>query len=129
MDLKDDGRIEQYGFAAVPETSIPIYSANLAFLSGDAQLSGVAPDFLEHALVVYIDARPHIRSARLAERSPDIIKGKPDEAAMRLAGDKEGIFKQAHVYLRTRNVANERPLYEDTIRIILQNISRTKLTT
>ena len=126
MDMKSDGRVERYGFAAVPEGTIPVYSANLAILSPDANLKSDTQDFLGHALVFYIDAKAHIRLDRLMTRSSDIIMGKPDEAAMRLAGDKEGVISQSHIILRTRNVESERELYSDTVRVLMRSINEIK---
>ncbi|MBV9159517.1 MAG: hypothetical protein JO019_02885 [Candidatus Kaiserbacteria bacterium] len=125
MDLNAGGRIEHYGFVAAPAGAIPVYSANLAILSAEAHLEAPA-SFLENTLIVYIDARPHILYDRLAQRSPDILKNKPEEAAMRLAGDKEGVREKAHVVLRTRNVERERGLYADTMTILLSEIDKIK---
>lgn len=126
MDLKEDGRIEQYGFEPVPEGVIPIYSANLAFLSENSGLEGMDPDFRNKSLIVYVNALSHIRYDRLVERSPDIMTAKPEEAEMRLAGDKERVANQAHLTLRTRNRPKERELMSDAMRDIMQAVVETR---
>ena len=128
MDLEAAGRIEHYGFGPVPENAIPIYSANNAFLAPDAHLSGVAPDFNEHALVMCVYAFPHIRAERLTKRSPDIMTKKPEEAAMRLAPMPEYVSERSHITMRTRDVEKERPLSAEAMLVMLRTIAKIKKT-
>lgn len=107
MDLEGN-RVERYAFEAVPEGKVALYSANEAFLESDSNLEGIGEDFFEHALIVYIYALPHIREKRLLERSPDIMRDKPEEAARRLRPSKENLYEKAHIILRTRSYESER---------------------
>lgn len=126
MDLKAAGRVERYGFEAVPQNTIPIYSANNAFLSPDANLIGVSLDFNDHALVMCVYARPHIRVDRLMARSPDVMAAKPEEAAMRLAPMEPYVLERSHITLRTRDVEKERSLAPEVMSNLLTTIVEIK---
>jgi hypothetical protein len=77
----EPGRAGRYGFAPVPPTALPIYSANNAILD-----PGVTPaDLCAHALLVAVVAPAAVRADRLRLRSPDLWRDRPAEAAARLA--------------------------------------------
>lgn len=119
----ENGRIERYGFGPAPENALLILSANNAFLSSDAHLSGVPADFFERALVFFVYAAPWIRSERIGRRSPDM---KPAEVEIRLADMPEYVGERAHITLRTRGLEKERKLSADTMRLMLRKITEIK---
>lgn len=132
MDQKEQGgRVEWYGFEKPPKGSIPIYSANLDFFSEESELSGIPADFFKRTLILYVYALPHIREDRLKERSPDIIANRPEEAAKRLAGDVESVWKKAHIKIRTRSTERfeqERDIAGDVMVFTMGVIAETKKT-
>lgn len=126
---KEGGRTEWYGFEKPPQGALPIYSANLDFFSQESGLSGIPDDFFKRALVIYVNALPHIREERLHERSPDIMANQPEEAAKRLAGDTESAVKKAHIKIRTRSIARferEKDIAGDIMLITMGEIAKIK---
>jgi len=121
----EDGRKEQYGFEPVPQNAIPIYSANNAFLSPEAYLSGAPADFNEHALVFCVYAAPWVRSDRLQERSPDMKSG---EREKRLKDMPKYVGERSHITIRTRDIEKEQLLSAKAMLVMLRTLAKIKKT-
>lgn len=79
-----DGRVERYGFPPAELGKVPIYSANSAILEEGARIISSDPEFLNHTLIVFVNASVEVLEARLGVRSADLFRDKPKEAEMRL---------------------------------------------
>ncbi len=95
-----DGRIERYGFVAATPGKMPIYSANSAILANRASVETPDPNFFDSALIFMVHASDDTRARRLAARSPDLVRDKPEEAKKRLEGTPVSQYENSHLILQ-----------------------------
>jgi ribose 1,5-bisphosphokinase PhnN len=79
-----DGRTEWYGFPPATIGKIPIYSASSSILETNAEVISSDPDFLEHTLIIFVNAPIEVLEKRMHERSADLFAEHPKEVNMRL---------------------------------------------
>ncbi|MHC5019449.1 MAG: hypothetical protein ACYTGX_04945 [Planctomycetota bacterium] len=95
------GRAVRYGFPAVAPGPFPVYSANNALLAAGTPLT-------RHALIVAIHAPPAVRRERMERRSPDLLAGRPAEAAARLGESSTDAVAQAHLVVENHGAGERR---------------------
>lgn len=88
-------RHERYGFPPISGTVLPVYSGNNALVIPSSRLQ--PEGFLESALVIAVYAPPRIRAARLAKRSPELFRERPDYVRSRLNDDGIRVLQLSHL--------------------------------
>jgi len=100
-------RYERYGFPPISGAPLPVYSGNNALVTPSSCLE--PENFLESALVIAVYAPPRVRELRLAERSPDLIRERPEYVRSRLNDDGIRVLQLSHLvvdnYGRSESVA------------------------
>lgn len=89
---------ERYGFLEIEDGKMPIYSANNALVNNEESLA--PSDFLRDALVVAVYSPDSLRKERMGERSPDLLRDRPEEAAARLADKAISMYPEAHLVVK-----------------------------
>jgi hypothetical protein len=93
----EDGRIEHYGLERPPAGRLPVYLGGNGLYDHPGSVS--PRDALSQSLVVGIHAPDEVRRRRLVERSPDLIKTRPAEVAMRLGLGFTNMLPHIHVLI------------------------------
>lgn len=91
-------REEKYGFLSTDKNKIPIFSANNAIINN--KVSVMPPDLLEHSLIIAVYSPDDLRSERMQQRSPDLIKDKPQEVKYRLGDRAINMYPEAHLVIK-----------------------------
>ncbi len=94
----EEGREEQYGFLDVDRNKIPVFSGNNAIINN--RESVVPQDLLEKSLVIAVYSPDSLREERMRQRSPDLVREKPQEASHRLADRAINMYPDAHVVIK-----------------------------
>ncbi len=94
----EEGREEQYGFLDVDKNRIPIFSGNNAII--DNKKNVIPPDSLEHSLIIAVYSPDELREKRIQQRSPDLIKNRPQEVNYRLSDRAISIYPEAHLVVK-----------------------------
>ncbi len=94
----EGSRTEQYGFLVPESETIPVFSANNAIIYNKESVQPV--DVIGQSLIIAVYAPEHIRKVRLLNRSPDLIKEKPQEVIYRLSDKANRIIPHAHIVVK-----------------------------
>lgn len=108
-------RTIRYGFARPRAGALPVYSANNAILTANAELTPATS--LDHALRISVHAPSELRAHRLRTRSPDLWVH-PEEVAHRLA--ETGTDAEVHVIID--NHGDLEPVAKAEIVILLRSL-------
>lgn len=112
----EGGRTIRYGFARPRPGALPVFSANNAILSADAELMPASG--LDHALRIAVHAPSELRAQRLRTRSPDLW-AHPGEVTHRLAEADEG-----NVHVVIENHGELEPIAKLEIVTLLGSLAR-----
>ena len=91
-------REEKYGFLSTDKNKIPIFSANNAIINNKGSV--VPPDLLEHSLIIAVYSPESLRGERMQQRSPDLVKDKPEEVKYRLDDRAINMYPEAHLVVK-----------------------------
>ena len=94
----EGSRKEKYGFLAENKLGLPVYSANNAIITNKEYLYPI--DILSRSLLVAVYAPESIREKRLARRSPDLIRDKPEEVRYRLSDKSINIYPHIDILIK-----------------------------
>ena len=94
----EGNREEQYGFLDVDKNRIPIFSGNNAIINNKESLMPLG--LLEHSLIIAVYTPDDLRDERMQQRSPDLIKDKPQEASYRLSDRAINMYPEAHLVVK-----------------------------
>jgi len=100
------GREERYGFLGIDKHRIPIFSGNNAIV--DNKESVVPSNLLEQSLIVAIYCPDDVRDERMQQRSPDLVREKPQEVSYRLSDRSVNMYPEAHVVVKNFGRYQER---------------------
>lgn len=91
-------REEKYGFLSTDKNKIPIFSANNAIINNKESV--MPSELLEHSLIIAVYSPEDLRSERMQQRSPDLIKDKPQEVKYRLGDRAINMYPEAHLVIK-----------------------------
>lgn len=94
----EGNREERYGFLSVDKNRIPIFSGNNAIVNNKESVA--PPDLLEHSLIIAVYSPDDLRDERMQQRSPDLIKDKPQEVSYRLSDRAINMYPEAHLVVK-----------------------------
>lgn len=94
----EGNREEQYGFLDVDKSKIPIFSGNNAMINNKESV--MPTDLLEHSLIIAVYSPDDLRGERMQQRSPDLIKDKPQEVSYRLSDRAINMYPEAHMVIK-----------------------------
>lgn len=102
----EEGREERYGFLGIDKHRVPVFSGNNAIV--DNKESVVPSDLLEKSLIVAIYCPDDVRDERMQQRSPDLVREKPQEVSYRLSDRSINMYPEAHVVVKNFGRYQER---------------------
>lgn len=94
----EGNREERYGFLDVDKSKIPIFSGNNAIINNKGSV--MPPDLLEQSLIIAVYSPDDLRDERMQQRSPDLIKDKPQEVKYRLSDRAINMYPEAHYLVK-----------------------------
>lgn len=94
----EGNREERYGFLNIDQNRIPVYSGNNAIINNRGSVD--PSDLLDHSLIIAIYSPDDLRTERMQERSPDLIKNKPQEVNYRLSDRAINMYPDAHLVVK-----------------------------
>ncbi|MBI3589418.1 MAG: NUDIX domain-containing protein [Candidatus Liptonbacteria bacterium] len=94
----EGNREERYGFLDVDKSRIPIFSGNNAIINNKESV--MPPNLLEHSLIIAVYSPDDLRDERMQQRSPDLIKDKPEEVSYRLSDRAINMYPEAHLVVK-----------------------------
>lgn len=119
----EGNREEQYGFLRVDEGKIPIFSGNNAIINNKESV--MPPDLLEHSLIIAVYSPDDLRGERMRQRSPDLIKDKPQEVSYRLSDRAINMYPEAHLVVK--NFGHYQDLTKEDMVRLFTIINKIKL--
>jgi len=87
-------REERYGFHQTDTDRLAVYSGNNALYNNPNSIN--PKGVLENTLILGVHAPDNVRKDRLMQRSPDLFRDQPDEAAYRLQDSSDNILPHVH---------------------------------
>lgn len=115
-------REERYGFLDVDKSRIPIFSGNNAIINNKESV--VPPDLLERSLIIAVYSPDDLREERIQQRSPDLVKDKPQEVSYRLSDKAINMYPEAHLVVK--NFGHYQSLSKEDIVRVFSLISELK---
>ncbi|HCE86346.1 MAG: hypothetical protein UW39_C0018G0004 [Parcubacteria group bacterium GW2011_GWC2_44_17] len=94
----EGNREERYGFLNVDKSKIPIFSGNDAIINNKESV--MPSDLLEQSLIIAVYSPDDLRDERMRQRSPDLIKDKPEEVKYRLSDRAINMCPEAHLVVK-----------------------------
>jgi len=91
-------REEKYGFLSTDKNKIPIFSGNNAIINNKESV--MPPDLLKHSLIIAVYSPDDLRGERMQQRSPDLVKDKPEEVNYRLSDRAINMYSEAHLVVK-----------------------------
>ena len=91
-------RQEKYGFLATDKNKIPIFSGNNAIINNKESV--MPQDLLDQSLIIAVYSPEDLREKRMQERSPDLVKDKPEEVKYRLSDKAISMYPEAHLVIK-----------------------------
>lgn len=95
----EGNRVERYGFLRGDSNKIQILSGNNAIINNRESIIPQAS--AEHALLIGVYSPEDVRRERMIQRSPDLLRDKPEEAEHRLADKVINIYPDAHILIKS----------------------------
>lgn len=118
----EGNREERYGFFGIDKSKIPIFSGNNAIINNKGSV--MPPDLLEQSLIIAVYSPDDLRDERMQQRSPDLIKDKPQEVKYRLSDRAINMYPEAHLVVK--NFGRYQDLAKEDLVRLVSLISKLK---
>ena len=118
----EGNREERYGFLNMDKNKISIFSGNNAIINNKESV--MPPDLLDHSLIIAVYSPDDLRNERMQERSPDLVKDKPQEVKYRLSDRAINMYPEAHIVVK--NFGRFQDLVKEDIVNLFSLISELK---
>lgn len=118
----EGNREERYGFLNVDKNKIPVFSGNNAIINNKESV--MPPELLKQSLIIAVYSPDDLRDERMRQRSPDLIKDKPQEVKYRLSDRAINMYPEAHLVVK--NFGRYQDLAKEDLVHLFSLISKLK---